>query len=91
MGLLFFCFLFSEGFYQTKKSFEKTKNTKEKQRNQQTLGKTENKVFKGFRFTLGYVFFVFWFSRRFLQNQKTFRENHIQQKTKENQKHIRNN
>ena len=46
--------------------------------NQKNLRENKkNKAFKGFRPTLGYgfCFFVFWFSRWFLENQTNLREN----------------
>ena len=59
MGLFLLLFCFPEGFYKTKHLFEKTTNTKENQRKQNKLsGKPTNILFKGFRPTLGYVFFV---------------------------------
>ena len=73
---IFFLFFFGfpEGFYKTKKTFEKTKNTKENQKNLRE--NKQNTVFKGFRPTLGYLFFVFffWFSREFLENQNNIME-----------------
>ena len=46
-------------------------------------------MFRGFRPTLGYVF---WFSRRFSENQTNLRENQTYKtKTKEHQKHLREN
>ena len=64
MGFVFFlCFFgFPEGFYnKNKNSFEKTTNTKENQRKPKNIRKKQNKVFKGFRLTLGYGLFFFVF------------------------------
>ena len=92
-GFVFFCFVgFPEGFYKTKKTFEKIKHTKENHRTQKEniRENKNNKVVQGFRPTLGYVFFfVCWFSRRFLQNQKKLRENQkYQRKPQKNKKQV---
>ena len=80
-GFVFFVG-FPDGFYKTNKSFENTNNTKENPPTKKTnimFITNNNKVFKGFRLTLGYgfvcCFCVFWFSLWFLQNQKVLREN----------------
>ena len=85
---LFFCFFgFPEGFLQNQQILRESQTYKIKPKNTKTtLGNTKNnKVFKRFRPTLGYVFFFcVWFSRRFLQNQQILRENQQYQRKPKN-------
>ena len=89
-GLVFCFFGFPEGFYKTKKTFDKTKNTKENQRKpKKPSGKPKNKVFEGFRPTLGYGFGVVGclvFPKVFTKPKKPSIKPKIQKKTKENQR-----
>ena len=79
--------VFPKVFRRPKEPSGKPKNTKENQR--KPSGKQKNTVFKGFRPTLGYVFcFFVWFSRRFLENKKHFRENQTYQRTPKKTKHF---
>ena len=76
MGFVCCFFGFPEGFFKTKKTFEKTRYQRKQTNTQKNLRENHknNKVFKGFRPTLGYVFFClffFGFPERFFQNQKT--------------------
>ena len=86
-----------------KKTKENQKNTKENQKQQKIpQGKPSNKVVKGFRPTLGYVFLVFFgFPGGFQKTKKTFgktentkenqRKQKIPKKTEENQRKTKKN
>ena len=96
----FFCFVvFPEGFYKTKKSFEKTTNTKENQRTptkkQTTLGKTNNTKFlkvSDSPLDMGLFFVCFLvFPKVFTKPTNYSRKPQIPKTTKENQQNIRTN
>ena len=73
MGLFF---VFPRVFTKPKQLSGKPKIPKKTKENQNTLGKTKNKVFKGFRPTLGYgfLFIVLVFPKVFTK-QQNIREN----------------
>ena len=89
MGLVLFgYFVFPKSFRQPSKPSGKPTIPKKTKENQNKLRENQNtKVLNGFRPTLGYGFGLVWlfrFSRRFLENQKTLRENHIYQRKPKN-------
>ena len=84
--VVFCCFLFSRRFLENPNKFrENQKYTRKQPKTQTTIGTTsKNKVFKGFRPTLGYGFVFCFFSEGLTkQTKKNIREN---QNTKENQR-----
>ena len=98
-----FCFLlsffvrFSLRFSQNQKNNSRKKQKyKRNQRKPKNIRNNtkKNKVFKGFRPTLGYVFvflFLFGFPKVFTKPKQHLRKPKIQKKTKENQNNFRKN
>ena len=90
MGLFFlFCWFLPKVFRNPKKYSGKPQIPKKTKTNQKHIRENpKNKVVQGFRPTLGYGFvFLFWFSRRFLDNQQNLWEHQQYQRKPKKTKH----
>ena len=92
MGLAFLFLLVFRRFLQNQKNLRENQKYKENQRKPQNLRKNKkNKVFKGFRLTLGYGFVFAVFPQVFTKPTNPSRKPTIPKKTKEYQQNIRKN